>query len=284
MIEFRTFFRALPPTFHERNRARNSSRESRRRDAPVVSRLRHERHRRPRAARRSRRPEARAPPHPARHARARKRLEQGLQEIRTRRRRRHRQIPPARRQRRVRRAGAHGAAVFHALPAGRRPGQLRLGGRRRAGRHALHRSAHVAHRERAARRHRKRNRRFPAELRRKRDRTHGHAGAVPQSAGQRLGRHRGGHGHQRPAAQPHGNHQRLPRGARRRRSHAGRAHAARAGPGFPDRGNHQWRDRNRHRLSHRPRPPVDPRAHAISKTSTRSADARPSSSPSCLTR
>ena len=34
----------------------------------------------------------------------------------------------------------------HALPAGRRPGQLRLGRRRCAGGHALHRSAHVAHR------------------------------------------------------------------------------------------------------------------------------------------
>ena len=41
---------------------------------------------------------------------------------------------------------AHGAAVLDALPAGRRPGQLRLGRRRRAGGHALHRSAHVAHR------------------------------------------------------------------------------------------------------------------------------------------
>ena len=117
-----------------------------------------------------------------------------------------------------------------------------------------------------------------------RDRAHGHAGAVPEPAGQRLGRHRGGHGHQHSAAQSHRNHQRLPRGARRRRSHAGRAHAARAGPGFPDRRHHQRRDRNRHRLSHRPRPPVDPRAHAISKTSTRSAGARPSSSPSCRTR
>ena len=50
---------------------------------------------------------------------------------------------------------------------------------------------------------------------------HGHAGAVPEPAGQRLGRHRGGHGHQRAAAQPHRNHQRLSRGARRRRGHAG---------------------------------------------------------------
>ena len=68
------------------------------------------------------------------------------------------------------------------------------------------------------------------------------------------------------------------------RGHARRADAARAGPGFPDRRHHQRRHRDRHRLSHRPRPAVDPRAHAISRTSTRSAAARPSSSPSCRTR
>ncbi len=284
MIEFRTFFRALPRTFHERNRARNSSRESRRRDAPVVSRLRHERHRGPRAARCSRRPQARAPAHFACHARARKRLQQGLQEVRPRGRRRHRQIPPARRQRRVRRAGAHGAAVFHALPAGRRPGQLRLGGRRRAGRHALHRSAHVAHRERAARRHRKRNRRFPAELRRIETEPTVMPARFPNllvngSAGIAVG--------MATNVPPHNLTEIINAclavldDGEVTLAHA---HAARAGSGFPDRRHHQRRDRDRHRLSHRPRPSVDSRAHATSKTSTRSADARPSSSPSCRTR
>ena len=52
----------------------------------------------------------------------------------------------------------------------------------------------------------------------------------PNLARQRFGRHRGGHGHQRPATQPHRNHQRLSGGARRRRGHVGHAHAARAGP------------------------------------------------------
>ena len=47
------------------------------------------------------------------------------------------------------------------------------------------------------------------------------------------------------------------------RGHAGRAHAARAGSGFPHRRHHQRRHRDRHRLPHRPRPPVDPRAHAF---------------------
>ena len=117
-----------------------------------------------------------------------------------------------------------------------------------------------------------------------RDRAVGHAGALPEPAGQRLLGHRGRHGHQHPAAQPHRDRQRLPRGARRPRGHAGRAHAARAGSGFPDRRHHQRRHRNRDGLSHRPRPPVDPRDARISKTWTRSAVARPSSSPSCRTR
>ena len=50
----------------------------------------------------------------------------------TRRRRRARQVPPARRRQRLRRAGAPGARLLDALPAHRRPGQLRLGRRRSA--------------------------------------------------------------------------------------------------------------------------------------------------------
>jgi hypothetical protein len=55
---------------------------------------------------------------------------------------------------------------------------------------------------RADGRHRQGNRRFPAELRREGTRADGHADPVPEPAGQRFGRHRGGHGHQYPAAQP----------------------------------------------------------------------------------
>ena len=57
---------------------------------------------------------------------------------------------------------------------------------------------------------------FVAELRRQSETEPSvHAGAVPEPAGQWLRRHRGGHGHQHPAAQPHRNRQRLSGGARR---------------------------------------------------------------------
>ena len=47
-------------------------------------------------------------------------------------------VPPARRLGDLRHAGPHGAGVLPALPAGRRPGQLRLDRRRPGGRDALH--------------------------------------------------------------------------------------------------------------------------------------------------
>ena len=61
------------------------------------------------------------------------------------------------------------------------------------------------------------------------------------------------------------------------------AHAARAGSGFSDSRHHQWCDRNCDGLSHRPRPPVDPRAHHLRRHG-KGAAARPSSSPNCRTR
>ena len=135
--------------------------QSRRRDAAVLPRLRDERDRGPRAARRPRRAEAGAPARAVRHARARQRLEPAVQEV-----------ARASSATCIGKYHPHGdSAVYdtivrmaqpfsHALPAGRRPGQLRLGRRRRAGGHALHRSAHVADRARAARRHRQGNGRF----------------------------------------------------------------------------------------------------------------------------
>ena len=72
-----------------------------------------------------------------------------LQEVRHRRRRGDGQVPPARRRADLRRHGAHGAGLVHALPAGRRPGQLRQRRRRPAGRHALHRGAARRHRRRS---------------------------------------------------------------------------------------------------------------------------------------
>ena len=51
----------------------------------------------------------------------------------------HGRLPPARRHRDLRHARAPGAALLLALPARRRPGQLRQRRRLRRGRHALHR-------------------------------------------------------------------------------------------------------------------------------------------------
>ena len=66
----------------------------------------------------------------------------------------------------LRRAGAHGAGLLAALPAGRRPRQLRLARRRRRGADALHRVPAAAARRRAARRARQEDRRLAPELRR----------------------------------------------------------------------------------------------------------------------
>ena len=89
-----------------------------------------------------------------------------------------------------------------ALPARRRAGQLRLGRRRFARRHALHRSAHGPAGRGAAGGHRQGDRRLRAQLRRLADRAAGAPHALPEPAGQRQHGHRGGHGHQHPAAQP----------------------------------------------------------------------------------
>ncbi len=103
----------------------------------------------------------------------------------------------------LRRAGAHGAGFLDALHAHRRPGQLRFGRRRPRRGDALHRVPPGSPEFGTAGRHRQGNRRLPAELRREGTRTDGPADAHPESAGQRFGRHRGRHGDQYPAAQPH---------------------------------------------------------------------------------
>ena len=99
-------------------------------------------------------------------------------------------------------ARPHGAGLLHALPARRRPGQLRLDRRRPAGGHALHRGAPHPDRRRDAARPRHGHRRLRAELRRLQARAARPAGAVPEPARQRLVRHRGRHGDEHPAAQP----------------------------------------------------------------------------------
>ena len=86
-----------------------------------------------RAARRARRPQARPPPRALRDERARARARPApYAKCAQHRRRGDGQLPPARRRVDLRHARAHGAGLLDALPARRRPGQLRLGRRRPA--------------------------------------------------------------------------------------------------------------------------------------------------------
>ena len=167
-----------------------------------LPRLRDERHRQPRPARRARRPQARPSPDPLHDARDGADLGVQLPQVRRNRRRGDGQVPPARRRRAVRRACAPRPDVLAALPAHRRPGQLRLCRRRPAGRDEVHRGAHDRHRGRSARGHRQADRRFRRELRRHADAAVGAAGEAAQPACQRLVRHRRGHGDEHSAAPP----------------------------------------------------------------------------------
>ena len=172
------------------------------------------RHRRPRAARRARRPQAGAPPRDLRDVRRRLPPRPRLQQVLARRRRRHGPVPPARRRRDLRRPGAPRAALVAALPAGRRPGQLRLARQRPGRRAAVHRVPDGAAGHGDGPRHRPGHRRLPATTTTAGPRSRSSCRPVPEPAGQRLGRHRGRHGHQHPAAQP-------ARGRRRARSGPG---------------------------------------------------------------
>ena len=108
-------------------------------DALVLPRLRDERDRRPGAARRARRPQAGPPPRPLRDARPRPAADPAVPQVRLHRRRGDGQVPPPRRLGDLRHAGADGAGLLPALPAGRRPGQLRLDRRRPGSRDEIHR-------------------------------------------------------------------------------------------------------------------------------------------------
>ena len=158
-----------------------------------------------------------------------------LQEVRPRRRRHHRQVPPPRRDCRLRRTRAHGADVLDARAADRRSGQLRLDRRRLARSDALHRGAHGAHRARADRGSRQGHGRLCRELRRVRERACGLSHAAAESAGQRLERHRRGHGDEHPAAQPLRGARRLHRIRRRAGHHHRRVDGARARARLPHR-------------------------------------------------
>ena len=120
------------------------------RDALRLPRLRDERDRRPRAARRPRRAQARPSPRPLRDARPRPAAEPAVPQVGHDRRRGDGQVPPARRPVDLRHARPDGAGVLPALPARRRPGQLRLDRRRPTGGDAVLRpgDTRVAHAER----------------------------------------------------------------------------------------------------------------------------------------
>ena len=187
------------------------------------------------------------------------------------------QIPPSRRLGDLRHAGPHGAGLLPALPAGRRPGQLRLDRRRPAGRDALHGGAPRATRDRAAARPRRRHRRLRPQLRRIPARAAGPAGALPQPARQRLLRDRGRDGDQHPSPQPEGGDRRRQGLPRRPRDRPRRPDGARQGAGLPRR-RHDERRRDRAT----PTPPAARRSgSAPAPTSSRSrAAATRSSSPS----
>ena len=102
----------------------------------------------------------------------------------------------------LRHAGPPLAGVQHAVSPGGRPGELRIGRRRPAGRDAVHGSASPGSCRRPDGRPRERHRRLRPELRRDDRRADGAAGAVPQPAHQRVVRDRRRDGHERAAAQP----------------------------------------------------------------------------------
>ena len=200
-----------------------------------LPRLRDERHRVARPARRPRRPQAGPSPDPVRDGRDGPVGHELVPQVRGDRRRGDGQVPPARRQRPVRRPRPARPGLLDALPARRRPGQLRLGRRRHRGRDALHRGAPDRDRRRDARRHRQGHRRLRRQLRRHPEAAVGPAGQAPEPARQRLVGHRGRHGDQHPAAPPRRDRRRDDRPHRRPRADLGRPVQVRHGPGLPDR-------------------------------------------------
>ena len=182
----------------------------------------------------------------------------------------------------LRRAGAHGPGLVAALPAGRRPRQLRLRRRRPGRRLPVHRGAPRAHGHGAAARHRLRDRRLRPQLRRVRAAAHRAAQPVPQPAGQRRRRHRGRHGHEHPAAQPRRGDRRRRALPRQPRGHAERPDEVHQGARLPHRRHDHGPPGHPRRVRDRPRLAQGPRGH---RRSRRAPTARTrSSSPSSRTR
>jgi hypothetical protein len=154
----------------------------------------------------------------------------------------HGEIPSPRRLGHLRHAGPAGPGMEPALPAGGRPGQLRVHRRRQPGGDAVHGVPDGAHRVGDAGGHQQGDGGLAAELRRPRARAERAAVGDPEPAGERVGGHRRGHGDQLPAPQP-------ARGLRRRRpldrqpgSDDRGPDAVCAGSGLPD-GRHDLRRR-----------------------------------------
>ncbi len=208
------------------------------------------------------------------------RPDRGHVKSRPRRRRGDGQAAPPRRHGDLRRPRAHGAGVHPARAAHRRPRQLRLA-RRRPGRAALHRGAARLPRARDDRGTRRGRRRLRAELRQPAHAARGAAGRLPEPARERRERHRGGHGHEHGAAQPHRGGRRGPAPDRPPERDARRAHGVRARPRPADGRHHRRPRRHQGRLRHRTRQLQDPREGDASRASPRARPA--SSSPSCPT-
>ena len=204
-------------------------------DALELPRLRDERDRRAGAAGRARRPQAGAPARALRDARGRPAAEPRAPQVRPRGRRRDGLLPPARRPVDLRHARAAGAALLDALPARRRPGQLREHRRLPGCGDALHGVPARAPGHRDAPRHRRGHRRLQAELRRVAPRARGAAGAPAEPAAERLGRDRGRHGDEHAAAQSRRGGRRARGDDRRADDRRRPADEAHQGPGLPDR-------------------------------------------------
>ena len=205
-----------------------------------VSRLLHVRRAGPRPALPGRRAQAGAAPHHLCDERTRAQRRGQAEEIRAHRRRRDRQIPSAWRLGVLRGAGVDGAAVFVSLSADRRPGQFRFERRSEIlRRDALHRIQAHADRRSVVGRTRPWHGRLGAELRRHARRALVDARAPAAPAAQRHDRHRGRHGHRRPAAQPQRSRRRVHPLARRSRRDRARSVRAPARPRLSDDGgNH----------------------------------------------
>ena len=161
--------------------------------------------------------------------------DQLLPQVRRDRRRGDGQVPPARRRRPVRRPRPARPGLLDALPARRRPGQLRQRRRRCRRGDALHGGPPDRDGRRDARRHRQGHGRLRGQLRRHPAAAVGPAGEAAEPPHQRQLRDRRRDGDEHPAAPPRRDLRRDGRDHRRPGHHERRPLQARPGPRLPDR-------------------------------------------------